>query len=139
VAPENLVDSVKKKGGIVLEWPDACSTEERIFLDVPWKTVIELVKFAVESVGTESVKDNINNVCQRRGLSEITGLTLQKSGDNPSFRRAIGTAAKNKNNPWFKDITRGERLADIIGPCLDQIPETPLAKTISELRQWVDE
>lgn len=138
--PTNLIDTVKEKGGAVFEWPDACSTEERIFLDVPWKTVIELVKFAEESVavGSDSVKDNINNACQARGLSKITGLVLPTSLDNPAFRRAIGIAAKNKNNPWFKDITRGERLAEIVAPCLDQIPQTPLAETISKLRQWVD-
>lgn len=136
-APANLVDSVRKKGGIVLEWPDVCSTEERIFLDVPWETVVELINFAKESIGTDSVKDNINNACERTGLSKITGLTLQSSCDNPGFRRAIGAAAKSKK--WFKDIMRGERLAEICAPCLDQIPKTPLAKTISELRQWVDE
>ena len=139
VAPVNLVDNVRGKGGIVLEWPDACSTEERIFLDVPWETVIEVIKLAEESVGADSVKDNINNACQRNGLSQITYLPLQRLCDNPGYRRAIGAAAKNKTNPWFKDITRSERLAEIIAPCLDQIPNTPLAKTISKLRQWVDE
>ena len=136
--PSDLVLSVRQKGGEVLEWPDNCSTEERVFLDVPWKTVIELISFAEEYTGSDSVKDNVNNVCQEKGLPKIVGLTLPPSLDSPAFRRAIGIAAKNKNNPWFKDIARGDRLAEIVAPCLDQVPNTPLTKTLSELRQWVD-
>jgi hypothetical protein len=136
--PANLLDVVKEKGGAVFEWPDACSTEERIFLDAPWETVVLVVKFAEECVGSDSVRDNINNTCQARGLSKIASLVLPRSLDNPAIRRAIGIAAKNKNNPWFKEITRGERLAEIIAPFLGQIPQTPLAETISKLRQWAD-
>lgn len=110
-SPANLVDAVTGKGGIVSEWPEDCSTEERIFLDVPWETAIGLVKFAEECVGSDSVRDNINNICQAQGLPQIADSMLPKSLDDLAFRRVIGKAAKNKNNPWFKDITRGERLS----------------------------
>src|SRR5882724_12295910 len=33
-----LINEVKQKGGKVCEWEGGCSTEERIFLDVPWGT-----------------------------------------------------------------------------------------------------
>lgn len=137
-SPADLINSVKEKGGTVFEWPDASSTEERIFLDVPWNTVIELVKFAEECEKSDSVRDNINNACKAQSLTEISDLTLPKSLDTNNFRRVLGTAAKNDSRPWFKDIARGERLAEIIAPCLDKIPGKPLAKTISSLRQWVD-
>ena len=136
-SPADLINSVKEKGGTVIEWPDASSTEERIFLDVPWNTVIELVKFTEEYEGSDSVRDNINNACKAQSLLEISDLELPNSLDTDNFRRALGLAAKNKNSRWFKDITRGERLAEIIGPCLNQILDKPLAKTISSLRQWV--
>ncbi len=136
--PTDVIESVRMKRGAVLEWQDACSTEERIFLDVPWETVIALVRFAEESVPGDSARDNINNACAEQGLSKIVDLMLPKLLDTADFRRAIGKAAKNKRNPWFKDITRGERLAEVIAPCLDQIPAKPLARTISSLRQWID-
>ena len=138
-SPADLINNVKEKGGTVFDWPDNCSTEDRIFLDVPWETAITLVKYAEECEGTDSVRDNNNNVCKAQSLSEISDLTLPKILDTDNFRRAIGVAAKNKNSPWFKDIARGERIAEIIGPCLNQIPDKPLARTISSLRQWVDE
>ena len=138
-SPADLIQSVKEKGGTVFEWSDACSTEERIFLDVPWATAIALVKFAEELVGIDSVRANINNACKTMSLHEISDLALPSSLDTDNFRRALGIAAKNKNNPWFKDIAKGEQLAGIIGPCLSQILDKPLEKIISSLRQWVDE
>jgi putative ATP-dependent endonuclease of OLD family len=137
-APPSLIKRVKDKGGKVVEWPDSCSTEERIFLDVPWHIVIALVNFAVESEGVDSVMANVNNACGAKKLAEITDLTLPKTLDNENYRRAIGVAAKNKSRPWFKDIDKAELLASIIAPCLNQIIEKPLAATIFDLREWVD-
>lgn len=131
-----LAECVEKKGGSVIKWPDACSTEERIFQDVPWQTVIALVKFAEECFGATSVRTNINNEYKARSLPEIADLALPIDLDTVEHRSVFGTVFKNKS--WFKDITKGERLAEIIAPCLDQIPDKPLAKTITGLRQWVD-
>ena len=135
-SPPDLVDSVRRQGGGVLEWADRCSTEERVFLDVPWETVIELVTLVVETVGPDSVRDNINNACKEKGLSQIADLTFSKSLDDAIFRRLIGVVANKRK--WFKDITRAEKLADVVAPSLSLIPETPLAKTILLVRQWID-
>ena len=89
----DLVDSVKRKGGRVLEWADGCSTEERMFLDVPWNTVIKLVTLVVGNVGPDSVRDNINNACKEKGLPPIADLSLSKSLDDAVFRRLIGVVA----------------------------------------------
>lgn len=137
-APAELINSVKEKGCTVIEWTGTCSTEQRIFLDVPWDTAIALVKYAEVCEGADSVKNNINNACKAQSLPEVSDLSLPKILDTDNFRRAIGLAAKNKNRAWFKDITRGEQLANIIAPCLNQISEKPLAKTIISLREWVD-
>jgi putative ATP-dependent endonuclease of OLD family len=137
LAPSHLVDPVKKKGGIVFEWPDRCATEHRIFLDVSWDVLQKLVKFAEECMkSSSSVRDSINNVCKEENLPLITDLSLPVSLDTPAFRRCIGEAARKKD--WFKDIERGERIAEIIAPCLDQISDKSLAKTIADIRGWVD-
>jgi putative ATP-dependent endonuclease of the OLD family len=137
--PESQITSVQKKGGAIFKWQDSCSTEERIFLDVPWQTVIALVNLAVEHVGSDSVRAQINNVCRAKSLSEISEISaLPNSLDTDNFRRALGMAAKKDKRPWFKDITRGEQLAEILAPCLVIIPDKPLSETISSLRQWVD-
>lgn len=134
--PADQIASVKLKGGTIFEWPDSCSTEERIFLDVPWETVIDLVKLAVELVGCDSVRANINNACKVKSLPEIADLALPVDLDTAEYRSVFGTVSKDKS--WFKDITKGERLAEIVAHCLDKIPNKPLPKTITSLRQWVD-
>ncbi|NKE73731.1 ATP-dependent nuclease [Candidatus Manganitrophus noduliformans] len=138
--PTDLIDAVKNKGGVIFEWPGTCSIEERIFLDVPWKTVISIVKFAEELHGADSVKDNINNACKAQSLSQISDLSFSEDLDTDEFRRVLGKSAKNKDTKrsWFKDVSRGEELAEIIAPCLDQILDKPLAITLSMVRQWVD-
>lgn len=138
VTPANLISGVKLKGGKIFEWPDCCSTEERTFLDVPWETVIALVRLAEECAGPDSVKAQINKECTAKSLSEISSLVLPNSLDTDALRRALGMAAKNKNTPWFKDITRGEWLGENVATCLDKISDKPLAKIITSLRQWVD-
>jgi putative ATP-dependent endonuclease of the OLD family len=130
------VARVRQKGVTIHEWPEACSTEERILLDVPWDAVGSLIKFAVECVGAASVKDNINNVCKAAGLAEIADLTLQAALDTPRFRRAIGKAAKAKG--WYKDIARGERLAEIVMAASDKMAGKPVSAMIVALRQWID-
>ena len=130
------VARLEQKGAIVHEWPESCSTEERVFLDVRWDTVRALITVAVEYVGADSVKDSINHACQRAGIGSIADLSLPASLDNPALRRAIGRAAKAKD--WYKDIARGERLAEIIMAAQAIMTGKPLTLTIAALRQWID-
>lgn len=132
------VEGIREAGGTVHEWTGDCSTEERIFFDVPWATVVALVNLAAECVTADSVLYNINQICSARGLESLADLTLPSALDTAAFRGALGKAATNESNSWFKDITRGERVGDLIGKCLETIPATPLAQGLASLRQWVD-
>jgi putative ATP-dependent endonuclease of the OLD family len=135
-APRDIIARVQNKGGKVVEWPNQCSTEERILLDVTWDAVISLVRYAEEIVGSDSAKDSINSVCVKRSLNPLGDLSLPKRHDNAEYRRAIGIAAKKKE--WFKSIERGERLASIVSGCLPKISTTPLAQATEQIREWVN-
>ena len=125
---------VADKGGIIAQWPDTCSTEERIFLDLPWDAVREMVGYAQECVGDESVRAVVNN--ELSAAEKISDLALPAAHDHEAFRCALGQAANSKS--WFKTISGGERLAAIIGPHLDAIAAKPLAQKLAELRAWID-
>jgi hypothetical protein len=61
--------------------------------------------------------------------------------DSPCIRQVLGRAAKGsekEKTAWFKDITRGEFVGTIIGPCLKEISQTPLATSLKLLRDWID-
>jgi len=115
-----MIESVMMKGGMVLQWPEKCATEERIFLDVPWNVVIDLVHLAEEYVGYDSVKETINNAARPRSLPEIADLTLPPSLDSPAFRRAIGTARRTRAIPGSRAL-QGGAVAETISSCLDQM------------------
>jgi hypothetical protein len=135
---DKLLDALKAKGGCVYEWTGGCATEERLMLDAPWTVVAALVAFAAECGTADSVKAQINKVCKAQSLPELAFLELPTSLDSAAFRSAVGKAAKNSDRPWFKDITRGERLADILGPSLEKVSGKPLGEGITTLREWID-
>jgi hypothetical protein len=132
---ESLI-RIKKNGGAIEGWQGNCSTEERIFLDVPWKIVCELVDYAIRCKRPDSVLASIRNAA--KGCTSVSILSLDYStwNDSPCIRQVLGRAAKGSD--WFKGITRGECVGSIIGPCLKEISQTPLATSLKLLRDWID-
>ncbi len=136
---------IKHAGGQVAEWLDDCDIERRVFLDVPWATVQAIVDYALEVVGEGRV---LKNLCL--AAPEGPGIdrpALDILADSEANRNWLAAAATLKvetkpgvkeDRSWFKDMTRGEQMGKIVFGCLNDIPETPLAKTINEVRQWVD-
>lgn len=136
---------IKHAGGQVAEWLDDCDIERRIFLDVPWATVRAIVDYALEVVGEGRV---LKNLCLAAPEgSGIERAALDALADSEANRKWLAAAATLKvekkpgvkeDRSWFKDMTRGEQLGTIVFGCLKDIPETPLARTVNEVRQWVD-
>lgn len=140
---DEVLNPIRAAGGKVFEWPDACSTEERLFRDLPWATVKTLIKHAVEGgAGEDSVRSKINMACKAAGLAEIKDLSLPPALDTEAVRKALGAAAKvkpkNGPGPWFKSMTAGEAMAPYIATALDQIADKPTATVIAEIRGWID-
>ena len=132
-------------GGIIAGWADACDIERRIFLDVPWATVREIVNYAVEAVGEGRVLNNLRATGAK--TTNIERATLDALSESEENRKWLASAATYKvkkeqgfkeDRSWFKDMARGEQLGRIVFGCLKEIPQTSLAKTINEVRQWVD-
>lgn len=137
VSPQSVAKA-RAAGAIILEWPDKCSPEERIFLDVPWEVVRALVEYAVDCRSKDSVLTITNALCLKNDVVELTDLTLPNSLDSLALRAVLGLAAKEKDKEWFKTIDRGEHMATLIHPCLDQIATKPFAEYLGRIRAWVD-
>ena len=136
-SPSAVADA-EAAGAAMLLWPGGCSIEERIFLDVPWSTVRDLVAYAASYHTAESILTRINAQCAEAGVAALPNLALPVTLDTPAFRRLLGTTAKSKKRPWFKSIDHGEVIAAIIHPCLSQIPTTPLRVGLQRVRDWID-
>jgi hypothetical protein len=130
------VAQVMEAGGLVLEWEGACSTDERIFRDVPWTIVRALMAYAAQCRGLDSVLATTKATCRTMSVPEIADLSLPDAQESDTLRAVLGKTAKDK--AWFKSITHGERVAALIYPCLDRIATKPLGKHLATLRAWVD-
>jgi hypothetical protein len=73
------------KGGMIAQWPDTCSTEERIFLDLPWDAVRQMVGYARECVGDDSVLAVVNNNLGAANLEKIADFALPTVHDYEGF------------------------------------------------------
>jgi len=51
------------------------------------------------------------------------------------MRTAVGKAAHA--NDWFKDITRGEALGELIAGVLLEVEQTPMGRTLKRVADWV--
>jgi hypothetical protein len=132
----DALSRIRNIGGTIEGWQDNCSTEERIFLDVPWSTVYELIEYARQCKGDESVLAYMQSAAKAASYEELLSLDKSTWNDSSNFRRILGRAAKE--GEWFKGITRGECVGSIIGPCLEKIPNSPLATSLKLLREWID-
>ena len=124
------------KGASCLQWPGQYSTEERLFIDLPWDGVKAAVQYASECASTDSILSGINKTLKALEIDQVGDLALPPARDEPSFRLALGKTAKRES--WFKDITRGEGLGEIIAKHFPPNDTTPFANIISDLRKWID-
>ncbi|TFV35265.1 hypothetical protein E4K64_32950 [Bradyrhizobium frederickii] len=130
------LERAKGKGAVVHQWPDKCSTEERLFLDLPWACIRSMIALAIEFSSVESVRAVIDNALSTVGLPTATAAKLGNDRDTVQVRRILGKVANDKK--WFKTIERGERLAALIGPHLCAVSDKPLSIGVAAMRKWVD-
>lgn len=134
---EELRKAAEAKGVAICQWPDKCSTEQRMCIDFAWETVRKTIQTCrSDLVSDQSALDTLNNSLAAVALSKVADLSLPKQLDSRPFRAALGAAAKKGG--WFKTIEAGERLAAALGPALKDIAATPFARGVAVLRDWID-
>lgn len=132
----DLQPSVKELVALGVEvciWPDSCCLEERLVRDLPWEGVVQVVRFAVDEYGAQSVIDTVANASSGGSLTEDP----TQWDDTADLRRAIEEVAKRKG--WFKRVDLAEKLSEVVVRHIDEIREKPLGQTIEALRKWSHE
>ncbi len=138
--PVSVSEADMAKAGIaVFLWPGNMATEERACTDITLAALEEFLAIAVEryteATVREALKDHIAAAIPN-GSCRVPAI-IEGGTSEDELRRAIGKAAKSKKGEWFKDITTGEKLGNVIAKQLAAIPTTPLATTLSQLEAWV--
>lgn len=121
---------LKGLGISVIDWADSQNLEGRLFTDLPWQGVDELIKHAFEVHGQQTISNHV-----RLEDGSISADTTSWS-DTPAIRKVLAKAAHKGG--WFKDISRSEPIGSIASKYFGAIKDTDLCKKINLIRQWVD-
>lgn len=131
-------DDLTAQGIPVFQWKDDMSTEQRLAKDLPLDSIQALLDEAYREIDTESVLGQVANFCGIANLGTrgtkfaewlATDLTAEKARD------ALARAAKK--NGWFKNVSLGTRLGEIVADALPVIPASPSAETLEKLMSWI--
>lgn len=143
---------VEKLGIKVFSWEKGNAIEEQLFQDASIHCAEQLLAYAVEIKGIQSVEANLHNEFKDENIEyQIVDDTIILSGNDKGevsidVLRRIGKVAKGKLNKkknqvegaWFKRIDRGKDVGDIVFSSEDQLEEGSCFKRIiNGILKWV--
>lgn len=135
-AAENAFESA---GGVVFKWQPGQAIEDAIFQGASIATVEGLVGHAIVLHDRDSIDQWIKSASANvidLGAFEAEALTGCIS---PATRAIIAKASKQKNNPWFKNVSAMEYIGrKIVGPDW-QNSQPWFQKTLSEIFSWIND
>ena len=121
----------------IFEWTDNLSTEERLYADVSADGVQKMFEIAVQKYGTESVGARMKNIskleCPVREKIENWNFSGKSKVE---IRQLIAQTAKAKNVGWYKDISTGEKLGEVVVSEIELKPTLPFAVTLRGIEIW---
>jgi hypothetical protein len=132
-------EQLAKLGVVVALWSDSMAIEDRVCADLPLVGLQALIAIATARYGAGQVRATIVKSMGKPLPNNSLEIGDWTAGGitEASIRLGIGEAAKSKDGEWFKDITSGEELGQVIATHLPSIPATPLAKTLRVLEEWI--
>ena len=80
--------------------------EQQLFNDVPWTIVIELAQLAKDILSEEAVVSCLNGI---QSISELNNTIDERQFE---VRQKLGVQSKKKG--WYKNVTDGEYLGNIL-------------------------
>ncbi len=108
--------------------------EQRVFQDLPWDGVKELIDYVIKNKGIEErqLEESIK--------SKYIGTFPPdfRNTDTFEIRQAIGNASLIKDNEWFKRIDHGEFLGSIIFNYFGEMEDKKIKKQLEDLSNWID-
>lgn len=124
----------------VIRWDGKVCTEERVFLDLPWKLLQEAFDIALEEHGEESVIAAVAHQLAQdaNALSPHVASWKDCKVTEQQIREALGRAAKgtSKRPAWYKGYDKAKQLAKVILKDFSVIGTTDLGKKLQSLENW---
>jgi len=123
-----MKDLLQEKDVKVLDCDHNNAIEQQIFNDLPWSKVLELLDYATEIRGEQSITAQLS-------IDSIDSLI-----DSTEIRNLIGLKSKGskKENGWFKKIEHGEVLGYTWFNSLCEMDDKRLNYLYKEFTSWMD-
>lgn len=116
----------------VLKWRAGRALEDELFQSMPDPAVLSLLAKAEEFLGADLIDNQIKSLS-----GNTLDLVACKTAVTASSRLVMAAAAKTKQNPWFKTVSRAEEIGrDIVGPHLEQ-SEPGFRAIIDDIWRWM--
>lgn len=132
-ATNDAKQGLRSAGVELFDWEDENSTEQQIFKDLPWVSVLELVSLAKSIKSEDAVKDSVEQKHQSTYSSSADIIQ-----DNAKIRNVLGLVAASKSQQWFKKLTYGHMVGQIIFKAWDDIKGTNLYSNLEAISNWID-
>ena len=136
-------EELKAAGIKVFDCTDGNAIEQQVFQDLPWDGVKDLLDYVTKNKVKEKpqLKDSIRDSIQSNYGATFPDDFLNT--DTPEMRKAIGAASspkgEKKKNAWFKSVSHGESLGDVIFQYIDRMEDKKLKEQLKNLSNWIDE
>ena len=145
-------EEVEKLGIKVFSWEKGNAIEEQLFQDASIQCAEQLIAYAVDIKGIQSVEAHLNNEFkdEAKEYRIVDGTVILCGNDKGEVSidilRRIGKVAKGKLNKkknqiegaWFKRIDRGQDIGNIVFSSKDQLEEGSCFKRIiNGIIKWV--
>lgn len=139
--------ALAQSGVCVVEWADQDSFEQGIYKELPDSGVVALNKLACElksmdGTDVESARTSIIALVQNldRGVTADV-LFANDASFSSSLRTMLGRIAKGKKEgggAWFKNVTGGMRVGEIVCGLYDALPlDGYVKKNIQAMEKWL--
>ncbi|KVP28925.1 ATP-dependent nuclease [Burkholderia ubonensis] len=132
-----VVQAYTQQGGDTMTWRAGRALEDELFLSLPDPAIDALLQRAVELLDEELVAAHIQT--HSHGAVTLANIRQQRGAGVPytmEVRQALGLTSRNRNNGWFKSLTKFENLSrDIVGPHLNNV-EPGFRALVDRLYRW---
>lgn len=133
----HVIDAFEAAGGEITTWKAPRALEDELFLSLTEEGVDALLDFAVKLHGDALIDEHLKSMSGGKTTLESIQTERLVNGYTTEIRELLGRTAKNKNNGWFKTISKYEVVAnEIVGPNFAG-SDTEFVALVEQLKGWM--
>lgn len=127
------IEELSELGITLIYWDKGNSIEQQLFMDVPWGSLSELVKFICKNNADLSADSIKNKVEAKMPSIKNLPVNIAEWVESTELRKALGESAKSDS--WFKRIDLAEKVVEFVFPSLPD--DTTMKKQLLRLWGWI--